>query len=105
MLKEGQGRALPGVTLGLLGEFTVNQGDERVDLPLMSQRLVALVALSDWPPSRARISGLLWPDAPEAQGARCLRTAIWRASAGGCRVLSTWARWLTSLAALGGADR
>jgi DNA-binding SARP family transcriptional activator len=79
-----QGEIHAAARLSLLGEFTLSVGAERVDLPLMSQRLIAMVALSDKPLARGRILGILWPDTPETQAAACLRTAIWRSSPGGC---------------------
>jgi DNA-binding SARP family transcriptional activator len=76
--------------LCLLGEFTLTAGNRRIDVPLVSQRVIAFVALNHTPPSRGRICGMLWPDTDGAQSAACLRTAIWRASLGGYSVLSSF---------------
>jgi DNA-binding SARP family transcriptional activator len=89
-VQEAQSGLRGDIRLSLLGEFTLAAENHRIDVPLGSQRVIAFVALSHTPPSRGRICDTLWPDTDSSQSAACLRTAIWRASLGGCSVLSSF---------------
>lgn len=63
--------------LNLLGGFTVTVGDDIVELPTGTQRLVAYLALRGRT-SRSRVAGTLWPDTTEKKALASLRTCIWR---------------------------
>jgi DNA-binding SARP family transcriptional activator len=89
-VQKKQPEARWAIKLNLLGEFALTIGSERVDVPVGSQRVIALVALSDTPLTRGRVCGTLWSDAEESRAAARLRTAIWRASRGGRCVLSSF---------------
>ena len=66
-----------GLSVTLLGGFTVCVGDEVVQLPTGAQRLVALLALRGRT-SRSRLAGMLWPETTEHRALASLRTGIWR---------------------------
>jgi DNA-binding SARP family transcriptional activator len=70
------GRQLPNVTL--LGEFALDVGGMRAQLPFSAQRLVAFVALQRRQLSREFVAGRLWPESGSAQALASLRTALWR---------------------------
>ena len=64
--------------LDLLGGFSLVAGSGPVDLPQLSKRLLAFLALKDRPQHRSFVAGSLWPDRPEARAAANLRGALWR---------------------------
>ncbi len=66
------------VSIRLLGRFGLLAGGEPVALPTRkAQALLAFLARSPGvPAARARLSGLLWPDRPDAQGRASLRQAL-----------------------------
>jgi DNA-binding SARP family transcriptional activator len=66
------------VHVRLLGGFLLQLEGSTVELPVSSQRLVALLALQDGPVARARVAGLLWPDKTETRAAANVRSALWR---------------------------
>jgi len=66
--------------LMLLGGFTLLRSDEEIELPMSAQRLVALLALHERPLSRAKLSGVLWPECSTERSLADLRTALWRAN-------------------------
>jgi len=66
-----------GLSVTLLGGFTVSVGEEVVQLPTGAQRLVALLALRGRM-SRSRLAGMLWPETTEHRALASLRTGIWR---------------------------
>ena len=64
--------------LELLGGFRLIVGGVALQLPRREQRLVACVALAEWPQSRSTVAGILWPDVPEWRALANLRTSLWR---------------------------
>jgi len=69
------------VSLSLIRDFELRQGDTTVDIPPGSQRLVAFLALHGGPARRSYVSGTLWPDSTEARAAANLRSTLWRIAA------------------------
>lgn len=73
----------PAVQVTLLDGFLITLDHRRDaetavdDLPRGVQRLVAQVSLAGRP-TRSAIAGQLWPDVPEEQAHRNLRSALWR---------------------------
>lgn len=61
----------------LLAGFELAHDGVPVTLPVRAQRLVALLALSDRPVSRATIAAQLWPDVVNARANASLRAALW----------------------------
>jgi DNA-binding SARP family transcriptional activator len=66
------------VRLSLLGGFALARDGRALDLPVTSQRVVALLALHERPLQRAHVSGMLWPNSSEDHAAASLRSALWR---------------------------
>jgi DNA-binding SARP family transcriptional activator len=64
--------------LTLTDEFDLVLGGQRVGVPHSIERVVAYLALASQPVHRAKLAGVLWPDAPDALAAKSLRTALWR---------------------------
>ncbi len=75
------------VRLTLLDGFELRHGDERVSLPLGSQRLVAFLALHDRPLLRVHVAGVLWLDASEERSCANLRSALWRLRRPDCEIV------------------
>jgi DNA-binding SARP family transcriptional activator len=71
-------RSAPCFHLELLGGFHLHTSTVRVDLPLPSQRLLAVLALSERPMPRSQVAGMLWPDVPEERARGNLRSVLWR---------------------------
>lgn len=65
------------VRIRLLGGFEFSADAARVPLPLVPQRLVAMLALPV-ASSRTQIAGLLWPEVPEARASANLRSTLHR---------------------------
>jgi DNA-binding SARP family transcriptional activator len=68
----------PAAELSLAGEFELVVSGRRLVLPHTVERVVAYLALSDRPVSRAKLAGILWIDTSEPRAASNLRTALWR---------------------------
>jgi DNA-binding SARP family transcriptional activator len=68
-----------GRRIDLLQRFELTDRG-RVHLPLVAQRLLAFLALSDRPQARMHAAGVLWPDADERHSAANLRSTLWRIS-------------------------
>ena len=66
------------VMLHLLHGFTLRVGWRPVQLMWSSQRLVALLALREQPPSRAYVAGTLWPETTDTRANANLRSSLWR---------------------------
>jgi len=66
------------VTLKLLLGFSLKADWKPVPLIWSAQRLVALLALTEQPPSRACVAGTLWPETTEARANANLRSSLWR---------------------------
>ena len=64
--------------LSLTDEFELVMYGHGIGLPHSVERIVAYLGLSSQPVHRMKLAGALWPDAPEIQAARSLRTALWR---------------------------
>jgi DNA-binding SARP family transcriptional activator len=75
------------VRLTLLDGFELRRGEERVSLPLGSQRLVAFLALHDRPLLRVHVAGTLWLDATEERSCANLRSALWRLRRPACAIV------------------
>lgn len=75
------------VRLTLLDGFELRHGEERVQLPLGSQRLVAFLALHDRPLLRVHVAGALWLDASEERSYANLRSALWRLRRPACAIV------------------
>ena len=76
-----------GTLVGLMRAFTLRHADAAVELPHSAQRLLAFLALHDRPLLRPFVAGSLWTDAPERRAAASLRSALWRLSGPGPRVV------------------
>jgi len=63
--------------LQLLGSFGISLEHRRVSLPLLTQRLIAFLAIHH-DVSRSRAAGVLWPEVEEVRAQANLRTALWR---------------------------
>lgn len=71
-------RAVPAVSVTVLGGFGVRAGDEAVAVAPSAQRVVALLALHQRPLQRIYVASTLWIDSSEAHATASLRTALWR---------------------------
>ncbi len=75
-------KRLPGLgsvyRLELLRGFRLTYDGAPVDVPMVAQRLLALIALNDRPIRRGYISGTLWQDSNEEHAAASLRSSLWR---------------------------
>jgi len=69
---------ISNVMLHLLHGFALKVGWRTVPLMWSSQRLVALLALREQPPSRAYVAGTLWPETTDTRANANLRSALWR---------------------------
>ena len=76
-----------GVRLTLLGSFALECTGVHVRLPMSAQRLVAFVALQEYPVLRGFAAGSLWPDTSEERAHANLRSALWRLHRCGHRVI------------------
>jgi DNA-binding SARP family transcriptional activator len=72
--------------LGLLGGFALSCDSEPIDLPVGTQRLIALLALRGRL-SRSRLAGTLWPETSEYRALASLRTVIWRVNQAAARLI------------------
>lgn len=68
----------PCFQLELLGGFQLRTATTGIELPLPSQRLLALLALNDKPMPRSQVAGILWPDVGEERARGNLRSVLWR---------------------------
>ncbi len=73
-------RSRAGRRIELLQRFEVTDQGRTVHLPLVAQRLLAFLALSDRPQARVHAAGVLWPDADEHHASANLRSTLWRLS-------------------------
>ena len=48
--------------LQLIGEFALEQDGQLIELPQSARRLVAFLAVLDYPLTRSYAAGTLWPD-------------------------------------------
>lgn len=78
-----------GPSLRLLDGFELAVDGRLVPVAMSGQRVLAFLALHDrWLP-RPFVAGTLWPDHSEGRAAANLRTALWRVSATGHRLVDT----------------
>ena len=82
------------IRLGLIRGFELFARDQRVRLPMSTQRVVAFLALQDRPVLRLYVAGTLWLDSTEARANACLRTALWRLRARDCPIVDATATHL-----------
>jgi DNA-binding SARP family transcriptional activator len=75
-------RAAGHLGLSLLGGFRVMLDGGHLDVPMASQRIVALLALHDEPLRRTYVAGTLWPEYLDGRAAANLRTALSRLPVG-----------------------
>lgn len=69
----------PKITLGLIRDFALSVGGERLEVCPTAQRLVGFLAMQGGRPvRRAYVSGVLWMDASDAKASASLRSALWR---------------------------
>lgn len=73
--------------LSLTDEFALTSEGRVVGLPHSVERVVAYLGLRLQPVHRAKLAGVLWPDAPGGRAARSLRTALWRLGRGGLPIV------------------
>ncbi|KRD42936.1 hypothetical protein ASE38_01175 [Cellulomonas sp. Root930] len=76
------------VRLRLLGGFELTVDGRAWELPPAAARLVAFLGLHERPLVRSHVAGVLWGDRTEDRAGACLRSAIWRANAGGHVILA-----------------
>jgi DNA-binding SARP family transcriptional activator len=65
-------------SMSLLHRFEVRWSGRIIALPLVAQRLLVFLALSDRPQPRSHVAGALWPDTDERHASANLRSSIWR---------------------------
>lgn len=70
--------AAEGLTVELLGGFSVRHDGASAPMPSSTWRLIALLALERRPWSRIRACDVLWPDIDESRAQGNLRTVLWR---------------------------
>jgi len=73
-------RSAPCFQLDLLGGFQLRTPAASVDLPLPSQRVLAVLALNEKPMPRSQVAGTLWPEVSEERARGNLRSVLWRMS-------------------------
>jgi DNA-binding SARP family transcriptional activator len=73
-------RSHAGLRIELLQRFNVTDEGRTIHLPLVAERLLAFLALSDRPQVRAHTAGVLWPNADEHHASANLRSTLWRLS-------------------------
>lgn len=65
-------------TVSLFDGFELRCRGQRVEMPMVAQRLVAFLAIHDRPLLRAYVAGTLWPDKTDARSLANLRSVLWR---------------------------
>jgi DNA-binding SARP family transcriptional activator len=71
-------RSAPQIRLALLHGFELTVEGRPIRLAMMSQRLLAFLALQRRPIRRSVLAGTLWADAADDRAAGNLRSALWR---------------------------
>jgi two-component SAPR family response regulator len=79
--------------VALLGGFALFWGGSVLGIPMVSQRLLAFLALHGRMVKRAAVAGTLWPDASERHAYSNLRSALARLQA---RLARRWRQALSS---------
>lgn len=80
--------ALDPVGIVLTGEFQLVIGGRRLIVPHSAERVLAFLALTEHPVSRAKVAGSLWVEVSEERAANNLRTTLWRLRRAGVRLVS-----------------
>jgi len=75
----------------LLAGFRLESCGHAVELPTSSQRLLALLALSNRDMPRSYLAGCLWIDGPSDRAGGNLRSALWRLRLAGVHLVDTHA--------------
>jgi DNA-binding SARP family transcriptional activator len=65
-------------SLRLMDAFELTLNGVPVDVPVSSQRLVAMLAIQARTVNRSVVAGTLWPDSSETRAFGNLRSALWR---------------------------
>lgn len=68
----------PSIHVSLLGGLSLTCHRTDVVVPMVAQRLLAFLALSERPLRRTFVAGTLWPDVRDQRARASLRSAIWR---------------------------
>ena len=74
-------------SLSLLSSFELCCDGEIISLPMCAQRLLAFIALQQYPVSRIYAAGALWTEATEDHAAASLRSSLWRLHRPGYRLV------------------
>lgn len=82
------GQATGPVRLTLTGEFELFLAGQQLTIPHSVERVLAYLALTERPVSRAKLAGVLWIDASQERAANNLRTTLWRLGRSGRRLVS-----------------
>lgn len=82
------------VRVQLLRGFHFSFDDERLQLPVSAQRVVAFLALQGRSLQRSYVAGTLWSDTSETRAAASLRSALWRLGAFGVEIIDAGSRHL-----------
>jgi DNA-binding SARP family transcriptional activator len=77
-------------TVSLFDGFELRCRGQRVELPMVAQRLVAFVAVHDRPLLRAYVAGTLWPDKTDARSLANLRSVLWRLRQPEAGLVQSW---------------
>ena len=64
--------------LQLLGGFRLLSDSTPVAVPETAAKLLALLAIQEWPLTRSRIAGEFWPEKSEGRASANLRSTVWR---------------------------
>jgi DNA-binding SARP family transcriptional activator len=75
--------------LQLLGGFRLVSDGSLVVVPERAAKLLALLAIYEWPLSRSRIAGEFWPEFSEGRASANLRSTVWRLPSSTRQFLST----------------
>lgn len=75
---DGQPSDRRDVSVSLLGGFRLNVPDREILLPLVAQRLICFLVITNCPRLRQYVAGSLWTDYPEQRARANLRSVVWR---------------------------
>jgi DNA-binding SARP family transcriptional activator len=74
-------------SLSLLNAFELRCEGQIISLPLCAQRLLAFIALHEYPVLRVYVAGALWTEASDDHAAASLRSSLWRLHRPGYRLV------------------
>ena len=86
--------------LQLIGEFNLEQHGQLIELPQSARRLVAFLAVHDFPLTRSYAAGTLWHDVTQERAAGNLRSSLWRLRQAGADVVTATATTVSLSAAV-----